>query len=71
MDIIHLDFAGPFAGCMWLIVVFAYSKWLEVENMKQNTSALNLIKKLREIFGRFGLPRVLVIVNRPHGVSCW
>ena len=63
---IHIDFAGPFQGQMWLIVVCAYSKWLEVIDMKQNTTAGNLIKKLRELFARFGLPKVCVMDNGPQ-----
>ena len=51
---------------MWLIVVCAYSKWLEVIDMKQNTTASNLIKKLREIFARFGLPKICVMDNGPQ-----
>ena len=27
---LHVDFAGPFQGHMWLITVDAYSKWPEV-----------------------------------------
>ena len=27
---VHVDFAGPFKGSMFLVVVDAYSKWLEV-----------------------------------------
>ena len=65
-DRIHIDFAGPFKGCMWLIVVCAYSKWIEVVNMNHNTTAPNLIKKLREIFSRFGLCRTLVSDNGPQ-----
>ena len=60
---IHIDFAGPFGGVMWLVVVCSYSKWLEVVNMKSNTTAANLIVKLREIFSCFGLPRILVSDN--------
>ena len=65
-DRIHIDFAGPFGGSMWLLVVCAYSKWIEVVNMHSNTTAPNLIKKLREIFSRFGLPKVLVSDNGPQ-----
>ena len=30
---IHVDFAGPFVGRMFLIIVDAHSKWPEVEIM--------------------------------------
>ena len=35
---LHLDFAGPFMDNMFLIVIDAYSKWLEVKVMKSTTS---------------------------------
>ena len=35
---IHIDFAGPMAGKMFLIVVDAYSKWVEVCPMSSTTS---------------------------------
>ena len=30
---VHIDFAGAFLGYMWLLIVYAYSKWLEVYRM--------------------------------------
>ena len=66
---IHLDFAGPFKQKMWLIVVDVYSKWLEVDNMGMNTKSSHLIKKLRSMFARFGLPKVLVSDNGPQLTS--
>ena len=65
-DRIHIDFAGPYCGSMWLVVVCAYSKWIEVVNMGSNTTAPSLIRKLREIFSRFGLCRSLVSDNGPQ-----
>ena len=44
---------------MFLVVVDAYSKWLEVHCMKPTTSAAT-IEKLREIFAIHGLPATLV-----------
>ena len=35
---LHADFAGPFQGRMFLIVVDACTKWLEVHTMKSITS---------------------------------
>ncbi len=59
---IHIDFAGPFMGGMYLIVVDAHSKWLEVHLMPSTTSTAT-IDKLRQIFSTFGLPKVLVSDN--------
>ncbi|XP_045462448.1 uncharacterized protein K02A2.6-like isoform X1 [Harmonia axyridis] len=52
---IHLDFAGPLRNTMYLIIVDAHSKWLEVLTMKSTTSEMT-----RETFARFGLPEVVV-----------
>ena len=35
---IHIDFARPFLGCMFLIVVDAHSRCLEIEKMDTTTS---------------------------------
>lgn len=59
---IHLDFAGPFMGKMFLIVVDAHTKWLEVEIMQSITSDVT-IEKLRQMFARFGLPETIVSDN--------
>ena len=60
---IHIDYAGPFKGSMWLIIVDSFSKWIEVENMKNSTTALNTIKKLTIVFSRYGNPKILVSDN--------
>ena len=62
---VHMDFAGPFAGFMWLVLQCAYSKWPEVAKM-QSTSAPKLIKELRNIFARTGIPCVCVSDNGPQ-----
>ena len=33
-SILHIDFAGPFMGKMFLVIVDAHSKWLDVKVMK-------------------------------------
>ncbi|XP_062516177.1 uncharacterized protein K02A2.6-like [Corticium candelabrum] len=64
----HVDFAGPFMGKMSLLLVDAYSKWLEVIPMT-TTSAASTIDALRSIFARFGIPHQLVSDNGPQCVS--
>ncbi|XP_026533592.1 uncharacterized protein K02A2.6-like [Notechis scutatus] len=56
---IHIDFAGPTKGHMYLITVDAYSNWLEVSTMKSTTTEA-VIKKLNKLFATHGLPDVLV-----------
>lgn len=65
---VHIDFAGPFEGFMWLIAIDAYTKWLDVIKMK-TTSASATIGKLRELFARYGLPRIIVSDNGPQFVA--
>ena len=45
---VHIDFAGPFMGKMFLIVVYRHSKWIEVEMMSSITSEAK-IETLRHV----------------------
>lgn len=65
---LHVDYAGPYKGEMFLIVIDAYSKWLEVHCMKSTTSNAT-IEKLREIFATHGLPATLVSDNGSNFTS--
>ena len=46
---VHFDYAGPFEGRMFLIVIDAYSKWIEEAPVCHATSQ-STIDKLRTIF---------------------
>jgi len=59
---VHIDYAGPFKGAMFLIIVDAYSKWIDVYMMTSTTSA-DTINRLRECFAQHGIPKVLVSDN--------
>ncbi|XP_056135399.1 uncharacterized protein K02A2.6-like, partial [Lampris incognitus] len=65
---IHVDFAGPFEGHMYLVVVDAHSKWPEVQIM-DSTTASKTITVLRGLFSRHGLPHILVSDNGPQFCS--
>jgi len=65
---VHVDYAGPVNGVMYLVVVCAYSKYPEIIKMKSTTSAAT-IAGLRELFSRHGLCEVLVSDNGPQFVS--
>lgn len=65
---IHVDFAGPFQGQMFLVVVDAHSKWPEVHLMSSTTTT-KTIQVLRGLFSRYGLPEVLVSDNGPQFTS--
>ncbi|XP_054259702.1 uncharacterized protein K02A2.6-like [Macrosteles quadrilineatus] len=59
---VHIDFAGPTNGNYFLLVVDAFSKWVEVIPTKSITSSWT-IRELRKIFTTFGLPSVIVSDN--------
>lgn len=59
---LHLDFAGPYLSKMFLVIVDAYSKFVEVVPMGQATTT-NTIAALRRVFSYFGLPEHLVTDN--------
>ena len=65
---IHIDFAGPFQGQMFLIVVDSHSKWPEVVAMKKTTAEAT-ISELRRLFSCYGLPEQVVSDNGPQFVS--
>jgi len=62
---IHIDYAGPYKGVMLLIIVDAYSKWIETF-ITQSTSSETTIKKLRECFAQHGIPDMIVSDNAAY-----
>ncbi|XP_062588413.1 uncharacterized protein K02A2.6-like [Saccostrea cucullata] len=65
---VHIDFAGPFMQRMFLIIVDAYSKWMDVVMMNSTTSE-STINALRYLFSSYGLPIEIVSDNGPQFVS--
>ena len=61
---VHIDYAGPFMRCMFLVLVDAHSKWLECHIMSSIT-ANKTMEKLRMIFSTHGLPKKIVSDNGP------
>ena len=59
---VHVDYASPFEGSMFLIVVDAYSKWMEVVRVWHATPQTT-IEKLRVIFATHDLLEMLVSDN--------
>ena len=53
---LHIDFAGPFLGHMYLVLVDAHLKWLEVQLIHSITTE-NTIRKFQDIFAVHGLPQ--------------
>ena len=65
---LHIDYAGPMDGHMFLIVIDSYSKWLEVIKTNGCTAAVT-ISKLRQLFSTHGLPDIIVSDNASNFVS--
>lgn len=65
---IHIDFLGPIKNKTFLVLVDAHSKWLEIFEML-STKATTVIKVLRSVFARFGLPMELVSDQGPPFTS--
>ena len=65
---LHMDFAGPVQGHMLLIIIDAYSKWIDVHAMKRITAEAT-IAKCRQTFAIHGLPVTVITDNGPTFVS--
>ena len=65
---IQVDFAGPFNGQMFLLVVDAKSKWIEVTPVP-STTASAIIRAPRFLFATHSLPEVIVSDNGPQSVA--
>ena len=65
---VHVDFAGPINGKMFILLVDAHSKWPEVFEMP-NTTSQKTIEILRQVFSAYGLPEQLVSDNGPQFIS--
>ena len=65
---VHIDFLGPFMGHMFLLLIDAHSKWIEVYPMASITAKAT-IECLRHVFAQLGLPEKVVSDNGPTFVS--
>ncbi|XP_053698542.1 uncharacterized protein K02A2.6-like [Sabethes cyaneus] len=59
---LHVDYAGPFEGQYFLVIVDSYSKWPEIIRTSTITSRTT-IELLFETFARYGLPETIVSDN--------
>lgn len=59
---VHTDYAGPFEGPIFLVVVDVYSKWPDVV-ITPNSTTSSVCNILRTLFARYGLTRVMVSDN--------
>ena len=56
---LHADFAGPFLGQQFFVIVDVHPKWIEVRRVT-TTSATQAIAVLRILFATHGLCDVIV-----------
>ena len=59
---LHIDYAGPFMGKMFLITVDAHSKWLEVQVVDTPTST-GTVRKLHHMFATYRIPEIVIVVT--------
>ena len=59
---LHVDFAGPFQGKIFLVIIDAHSKWIEAMSVSSTSSAA-AISELRTLFSRYGIPETVVSDN--------
>lgn len=62
---LHLDFTGPIQGAYIMIIVDAFSKWVEVIPMPTTTAEAS-IRVLKKLFACHGLPDIVVSDNGPQ-----
>lgn len=65
---VHADYAGPFMGFYYLILIDAFSKWPEVR-VVNNMTTETTIRACREFFSTYGIPSVFVSDNGPQFTS--
>ena len=60
---LHIDYAGPFLGKMFLITVDAHSSvWIDAQIVCNSTSYMT-IARLRTLFATHGIPEMVVTDN--------
>ena len=65
---VHADYAGPFLSRMFLVLVDANTKWVDI-HVVNSSSAEVTIEKIRATFATLGLPQILVTDNGPQFTS--
>ena len=59
---IHIDYAGPFMGKTFFILIDAHSKWIDAV-CTNSPSACAAIEHLRTVFSQLGIPETVVSDN--------
>ena len=56
---LHINYVCPFMNSMFLLIIDAHTKWVEIFKTSSTTSAAT-IQLLRSLFTRFGIPQTIV-----------
>ena len=59
---VHVDYAGPLLGKMYLVLIDAHSKWIELEPVESTTTKIS-VEKLGKSLSTHGIPEKLVSDN--------
>lgn len=65
---IHVNYAGPFEGHCFFVIVGSYSKWPEIF-MTDRTTSFATLKLLRQLFAQFEIPEMIVSDNSIQFIS--
>ena len=60
MDRVHVDYAEPIQGSMILVLINAYSRWIEAHVVSSSISEVT-IDHLSQIFATHGMPKSIVL----------
>ncbi|XP_028163909.1 uncharacterized protein K02A2.6-like [Ostrinia furnacalis] len=60
---IHIDFLGPINNRMYLVIVDAYTKWVDIYDMTTSTTSRNVVKNMYDFMSKYGLPHTIVSDN--------
>lgn len=55
-----------FKNNKYLLLLDYHTKYVELEKLHQNTTSQNVIKVLKNIYARHGIPRIVVIDGGPQ-----
>lgn len=50
----------------YLLIVDYYSKYVELANLHKNTTSSNVIRHIKSIFARHGIPKIIIADNAPQ-----
>ena len=65
---VHVDYAGPSMGKMFLLIINAHSKWMDIHCVNSATFSVTM-DKMRSTFASHALPEIVVSYNKYNFMS--